>query len=865
MEDDRLLKHLQEHAVHLEDIVKFFRLQKKKLFRVALYGGIVCALLSFLYPVTYKIEALFYDSTSASAISGGGLAQFLTTSSPKSNFIVFAKSREVVKRAVKRSGSQISLQYKSIPARFLKRLRRNLSGSYNKFVAYHQTPIFGDVEYTAKKKATFQLKKTGKDSFFVRYGNIEQKGRCGEKIVFDGLQFTCTHIPKKFGRGWHSFNVMPMHKVLKGLLKKSYLKPAKDDPSSISISFYEGLPLRGKHFMNALMSEYMSYVNEQNEKKIAARVEGLDSYKRKIEGRVRKDVNEFIASMQKNIEKTGALILKEHVEALRTRLAVVQKERHILSRKLRQLKTNSFLSLPAAGHLQATIDAYAKLQKEKVLHQYALHNEKPGDEVAVELPLALRGKNHDKALVYQSLEAIDKQVGTSQFHGLNLQTAQNYYVNLLGEIQQKQQAIQELQHASLELDKGVYDLSSLELISRHIQLPNKQELQHGLATLAKDEFYTEKEKERVALAKKQQSTMLKRLIEDRKSILKRDVSFLQNTMKTLSKTMLALINKELILSEQLIHKGVEEQKLDLALQIDEIQESEDEIKKDLKFAVSKWYEYQELESKQKLNTAIMEGVTRTLTSKSIEKELNIVDSHPIDEAWIHPNPHSANRFLFGFGGGFGAAFLYGLTTFLIGLARGLPLTKSNLKFRGFFVAGALQRKKKTGVDSLSEIEIDTLRALAAKLGRLNVLAHGSAPSFAKPLAELLAKQGRRVLLLTLDSWEIKQKEGSGLVDFLRGEKESVAVLTLDGVDYAHAGKNERYFVELLRSEKARTYFASLDYDHVLIDSSAPHIAEEIKTLASYADVTVLSFYDESWCDLDMAVEESKDVLFVESV
>jgi len=204
----------------------------------------------------------------------------------------------------------------------------------------------------------------------------------------------------------------------------------------------------------------------------------------------------------------------------------------------------------------------------------------------------------------------------------------------------------------------------------------------------------------------------------------------------------------------------------------------------------KWQLEQQLKFKTSLAQNIMKAVTELVESKTIDHQLKIIGSKPLEEPFSPYKPSHPRIFL--------STFLF--TSFLISLLffyfffnqlkYGFPLTPSTLDNLGNLSSAA-------PISDLSSSDLSTLRSLIDNLTTPTIALLGSAPHYEQNLAQLFFHRNKKVLLVTACT-------KPGLTQYLDGSITDLPILHHTHFDLLSLGPENPLLPELLANNPLDT-------------------------------------------------------------
>lgn len=436
------------------------------------------------------------------------------------------------------------------------------------------------------------------------------------------------------------------------------------------------------------------------------------------------------------------------------------------------------------------------------------------------------------------LERLEKKVDSSsttvrEAQGMSLSGAQSLCLQYNNELDAIETKLRQLRFLREEIPAPQFELSSLatvldDSVSREmvqkastIALQLKDEKNHSLKEVVRlhEALCTQKN----FLAQHVDQTI--ELSHLRKKILEEKIASLQHLC-------LDLLKKE---------KGLIQEKLNaLGVQMEDLPE--------------KWRLENQLEFKKELGMKMIEGINALVESKNLGYHLFHVSSKPIDAALAPLLPNRPGLFLFSLLGAFAGAggfFLFFLSRSFI---KGFPVTLQGLAVQKIPCAGTLSRCCATPLPELGLKDLEVLRALThfASPYRCISIIGGEGTDYSPCLAELLALQNKRVLLVRL-SFEglVPAHHVPGLWHYLEEEVDYPLIRQKGNFDFLPTGGTTRHATELLRRPRFAEYLSQMkkNYDLVILYTTSSLNGSGAHALFDYSDALIATLKEERIDDL----------------
>lgn len=868
-------EHLRENAVLLGDLVSFFRRKKQALFTISLCMGICCALFSLLMPIKYQITAAFKDSEGGASMSGSNALSMLLQG-PKANnsFAALMKSRTLLHKVVEESGIQISEETMPFFFRVLKRIRRNLSSTYNEKIAWAETIRFQNVIFSSEKGGSFLIKGIDEKRFLIRDTlGKEHTGEVGIPITFDGATLTVTSIPQKKIGMWKRHYIQPIDEIIDGLVKSISILPNKLDGSIIEIKMQDGLPIRSISIVNAVMKIYKAHLVAESDRVTREHLENLYEHKQVVQNRIAIDLRRYADQMERNVDFAGFLnpqeelmYLYEHEKKLAETVHSIDKKllalrqdvphqagefeyRSKLMQQEQQLKmAQNMLDVDIFGKQESFASMQPIETKDPLLLNYLQNT------FQQTFPFFHEGQRNtiiERVLAAGSMYPIreKKPPAHGNLHILDEQVLKEYTLSLLKEIQQTRMLQEAFVIARNKLKEKIYDIKSLKIFARELDMPNVVNFDELLIRYENTSHFTDKERAQMEMRVQLVKEMLAKTLDEKIGFLKQKERSIQTEVQIAREAMYMQLEKKHC-NIRAYRKHIEEE---MGIQLEALKQLSlqqlQKIKERLKKIPEKVVRNTQLQMSSEVDKNIMSHLLQFIESKNMQNKLNTIEARPLDEAYCANKPMKSSMVTFAIAGMGLGGFAGTVGILLLGLMRGLPISGANVRYKGYTYLGTVSKDIGSDVQQLDEADLEKIRAIASVCSApITAILQGHGPRYAHHVATLLGYRGHRVLLLDLEQKITCEKEKAGLYEYIEGMVETLPTKKYEQYEEISFGKKNRYVTEYLRSEKFQRALEKLQerYTHILLVTRSPLFSDEVLACLSYASSGVLSFREETW-------------------
>lgn len=457
---------------------------------------------------------------------------------------------------------------------------------------------------------------------------------------------------------------------------------------------------------------------------------------------------------------------------------------------------------------------------------------------------------------------IEKRLSTLQnpeaeLGGLGLDSCRELYLGYTREMNQSSTSERQHRFVAEQLENPSFEVCSLTAL---LQDPVSQERIHKASQITiqiKDEsHHTQRELERLRDELALQKQFLSSHILQIADLLALKESMLKEKITELQGATLEQVQQKISLLKKTLADFIESRIENLAQERELIAEHQDELQAKMAAIPEKWASEKLLDQNLAVQQRFLENLSGMVESKNITKNLEMIQSSPLDEAIPTINPKSPGIIFYAILGsllGFlgSSSFLFART-----MMNGVPASKENLQLAHFHVSGAItpfQGDEPGATYPMLNSDLDTLRRLIARFeneipdqgkAKKVLLIQGKGPDFFNTLAMLLSKKGQKIVKINLC---FESSDSKGLLQYLEKETDEPYTERLSSFDWIPSGGSSRYSEELLRSPRFKALLDKLErkYDWILATSSASIPSAEAENLSALFDGAAVNVTDES--------------------
>jgi hypothetical protein len=431
-----------------------------------------------------------------------------------------------------------------------------------------------------------------------------------------------------------------------------------------------------------------------------------------------------------------------------------------------------------------------------------------------------------------------QQGSMQEFSGLTLETAQALYLTYNTTRDNLQGQLRQLIYLSEELAHPDFELSSITtILSDPVTLAMVSKASDTAVLLRDSNNRSFREQEHLKDALVTQKKFIGHHLGQTIELLKLRAKLIDDKILSLQQTTMDLLKQE--------KKLIEEKLQEISGKMEDLPE--------------KWRRENLLMLKKELGMHMIGGLTQLAETKNIDQHLFQVGSKALDPSYLPIHPKPPHLLLYLFIGTFLSALFFYFYHLCKGILRGMPVSHESLLLSGYRSLGTLSLDCNSAISEMRDQDLETLRRISQFMISSNlkhlcgVLIGGKNPDYSHRLAELLAMQGGKVLLVQYVFDAVSSHQVPGLWHYLQDDSVPLPVRHLDSYDYLPSGGTSRHGVEMLAHPKFQSFLNKVktSYDYVLIYSKAqPHFAEA-QAFLRIADLMIVTTLEEKKEDLSV--------------
>ena len=859
----------EERLFSLGDLVRLYQREKRRMFYAALLGACLLGGFALTRPLTYSILATFKEGVEKKEGIGSVQEMLFSINAGQemSQAAILMKSNQVLKPLIRSLGLQAGIceTRRSFFQNAFDHLRAELFFPLSDLDPF----VFRDVCYEGEKSIDLHLRFLDRTQFEID-GQI---GRIHEPCTVANASFCIEKIPKELNLS-HAYTLRldPWISCAEQIRNSLKIVNHKMNKAILNLTFFHRDRVRGAELLNELMDRYRSYLKSEHDLMAEDQLAYLEKRQDQLFSGLDDALQEYVQHLKENADQKGFASSQQETSAFLASYKTLFSRSFAIELELEKLAAGIVDRkevLPKYQEIQE-LASERDLLASTLLFQGQRQSQDPA--VSMQMLQQVRSELADASQALRELEVNPQEIvlgWASQFsekedlahhlrklvrlysvrekilrerqfqsdhetlEGIDLITAKGLLVEANRRFDQIKASLSSHQHLLEKVVDPSFELTSLGNV---LQDPMSQRFlaeAYRLHVQIKDQdLYSEKEEGRLGRELAQQRKVLADHIQQMIDVSLLELSLCEEKISSLQQIRLDCIEQQLSAKQQQIDEFVSERKRILLHEKGLVMKKMEQLRSQMAAIPGQKRAEQLLKLKAEMSLRTMQSVTQLVESKTIGHHLHRIESRPLDLALIPLKPKRGFIALLILAGAFLGALGAFSWAFLQGIHRGFPAALDTLRAMRYPTAGQISfHTDGPEVKDLLDEDLETLRNSIALIDRSKVVGilAGKGPNFSYELARLLAREGRKVLLIRCDfQAKFSDRDLPGLLQGfgqIRKERD---------FDLLPSGGTTRYGTELIRSEN----FAALlerykqEYDHILLyDSSALDSAQVLALLA----------------------------------
>lgn len=640
---------------------------------------LLSALLLFGWGVTrdvrYRAEASFRDRAQASGIKESMSAIVFGGDKEDSEIVSGLTSCRLAEELIKSEALQLEV-VRDIPLQdtVLNNMRTEWA-----YLAREKTPSLKAPEKWVRGASVYYPKEEylAKEIVFLDEERFQVEedgvGRLGEPFKGEGYSFTLEREPEALS---HPFEGMrfklkfhPLIPRIKEVRESIFAKSDVDDSTLVRVSFLHPDRKRGAYLLNQLLQAYRGFLEAERSRINEAQLGYLQQREEEMAYLFNEAMEGHAERVKGDLSASGFTDAKREMEFLSVQLLQVAEKLNLieldekrLSRILKEGLSPGQSDAPIVNEL---------LQKRRELQAFQRGLKEEFDPVR-----------------YQEL----LEQAIKEYRGIAFPTAKELYLAFVKERQENDQFRKQLAFLLDNFESEGFEITSLTTFLAdpvsHEKIMKASQLSHALKDPSNR---SQKELERIREELNVEKVFLKGHLEETLRLASVKGELLDNKGELLRRALIHMAEKEESLSKKQLEDFLTARIQDLGLEKAMLQEKEEELKEKLGHMPEKWVKEEKLNYQLEQHRRLTENLASMVETKNISKNLELVQSTPLDYAYAPLHAKHPLLLLQGFLGAFLGLFFSSSYFLAKGILRDTPLTIKNLSMAGFVAKDSLKR------------------------------------------------------------------------------------------------------------------------------------------------------------------------------
>jgi len=859
--------------ISAEDLQRLYQKKKRKIWKFSTLGTLLLLAYFLFSPPAYLAVATFKQSSSRNE-AATDLKKFVRTfagTGSEISTIPLMLSRTVLAKTVEELGLQATVNEHGFLAKKLMACKSNLFAEIGKQPKSEEDFKFKHVHYDGEKPRSYFLRFTSPENFELLDKSQEKLAGGSVNCPFQtqDIVFTLTKTPKSLETGkLYPLSISSLRSVVAHVKNQTRIKPLREDKNILMIHFSDPNRERSAQFVNTLISNYESFLIDENKTVIGCQLKYLDQRQNELNSKLDRDIQDHVKVLKQSLLSQGYLGIEEEIASILSPLQTYQSRLNEIEIEMAGLERRiSPPDLPIAVHhpppklvrqfgqnLAEQINEASlllqKLEKDEPLTPTLSPTLSVMGPLITEVELSRSkpdypGKKHQLkthlhtfldhlVLRQKNLQENSRYIDQleSDFNGMTLEASRNLFQQYCRQLDDLHAQLKQVIFFRDHLNEPNFEISTLSNILNDTVTQQLVQKSSELATQLCDLINRsgrehERLKETLAIQKRYLESHLSQTLE----LGKIRIQLIKEKIGSLYQVMKDLLQKE---------KSVLENKIEaLKISMQELPEL--------------WHLDKRLKFKAELTRGMMEGLTHIAESKNLSRHLYQVESKPLDLALPPLSPQPPHLILKVAAGGAVLAALFYVFFLFQALLKGLPASLTTLRLMGGHISGSFSSQSHLPLNQLPDQDLETLRSMAAfLLDRKNGssivgLLSKKASHFCFNLAHLLSLHHQKVLIIDCNFDRIvAPQDQPGLWQYINHAVSELPIRREKTYDLLTSGGTTRHSVELLASPIFSEILADClnRYDFVLLLRQTPLSSQDAAQILQLSHLAIVATDEE---------------------
>ncbi len=884
------MTNLQENnednfVLTFSDIVLLIKKNSRKIYLGTCTVAIIALIYALTRPIQYEAQATFKEKAkSQSGLSKSILSDLLTSDSDESDTLTIMKSRTLLEQLISLQGFQATLTKEELHFPFLpiQTIKDNVLSEYAYFKRM-RVPILNhpqvdlqahNISYDGEIPLEMHLTIVSAE----KYTLTDHK----DKVIGSGLfnqpfktpHFTLTIIPTNptaIVDNKYTLLLNPLVYTAERMAKQFSISQDSTDKNLIKIAFKANDRSQAISTINNFMDVYLAYIRREHQRVSEFQISYLNKRQQEMAVQMATIIQNHANELSNDLTLTGFNNSEQALELLTINHEELKKTFQFNTRDIHRLEH-------IANSYEPSFEKFTHLNHLNIKPPQAINDQiasiRTLTQQADALNLALKSAPSD-TIAFQSSSAEQHDIklpaheAKTMLTSINLDTAREIYIGYSRELSQAQSGAVQMRFILSQINDPDFEISSLStILNDPISAEMIAKASQILLSLKDSENRTAKEQERLKTDLAIQKGFLTTHLQQTLQLLELQQKFIKDKIFNLQTINLSLIEEQIFLIEDQINKYITHTIDDLKREQVLIENSIKEIRQEMASLPKRWATEQLIEQQMQINLHMVEEVTRLVETKNINNNLEQILSAPLDLPVAPINPKAPHLLFLTIAGALIGAFGSIGWVIVNSVIQGVAVSAANLTASGYQVAGQLSPHSKDSLHdrSILDSDLETLRRVTAFISTENtspqlhskhlfantlLLLRSYGPNYVQLLAELLNKQGFKVLTLDLSFDDPIEAQSLGLLQCIEGKTMQPKIVTGPHYDSISSGGLCRYANELIASRTFQALLTKLStqYDWILAVSKTPLQGAEAESLLKHFPRAIISITSETHQDL----------------
>lgn len=828
------------------------------------------------------------------------------------------KSRQMLAKTCRGLGLHVIPKKDALITRVARRFRNNLSLTFNKTIPQRTHFSFSNVQVKNGVEDHFSIQILPSNQYRVFWRNIQKTAPIGSPVEFDDLCLTCSKAERvKLNQTYH-FTVLEEEEAIDALKKSFKISASEMDSSIAELEFRHPQRDMTVNFLQFMIDEYKAYLKKERLRVYKEQMDSLEDHKNHLMNELAKQMDGIPLEKEGGLQGASLIPADELAKKGMEELFQLRSEINKITLEQVLFHEGRFNNLARRKYIgfSKELERLQELERIKMsllveqfpfkLLRFGLEQNKLLDpslfktskasndrffslnqnlqKMQADIGLALleqmkrsgKGDFSSYALEIEEMQEALKmkkeilsterilvkgpqRTGATSIQD-ELDTYEAYYKSAM-EIRRKIRAAEMLQKKlkNPELDLSSFSVMLKDFIDQKLFL-NVSSL---TSQLRDQQNYSTKDLERVHSHLAHLRKTITEVMSSSIELFEEEFSLYQQAMEEIKSALFRTVTHEIKLIKHQNSMTAKNMVSDLTREKQFLQSEVKRWEDRIQALPKKWRAEKELETKTKINVAILTGLSQLIEGKLIDHYLSNIDSKPIDHPFASKKPKRPSWVVIPIAGACFITLMTFVFMLLQQIMQGIPISFQNLLFRGYKSVGIFDGKLK------KEQNLPLIRKIleeVPKNARHIGLIEDIGPSYFREMANLLAYRGEKVLCIELDLLSMQPSKKP--LD-LSGNSMDLVIEKEKNFDLLRIHQSNPFGTELLLNPTFQREVQKIEkeYSRVIYSLRAKITSSEAHALLESLEVVVVNFREAKQDDLEYYMQQNRSsdygVIFVE--